>query len=714
MPLGGRRRSSCCQRHPNEKDNHISTRLFTEQCGYTKFCSLFILVHPVFAHRLPLPRSVIVLRLGAADAEVIYRRCFTAAEFFPRNIDVVLGNPLTLATFLALPTGYDAHAGLDTCMESKRFNNLQNVKQISYRHALPINQTWNLCHPRPPSSSSSQPPVLADLKRLHRLDSGSGGTVWMVRHRPTSRLYALKVIYSNHKDVARRQSVRLKVAAKPKKEEVVIEASLDPKSRRTRRRRAMDFCRRRVRSEWKSWASELGVTDRSSVRDGRLKAFAASGCFPSLSDFPLITTFPTRSPFRFSQMASSFRSSCSAHLHLASPPFLPPLQPHCGPSAAAARGRSLRRRGSAAVVRCSFSPFVPVESARIKVVGVGGGGNNAVNRMIGSGLQGVEFYAINTDSQALLHSQAKNPLQIGEVLTRGLGTGGNPHLGEQAAEESKEAIANSLKDSDMVFITAGMGGGTGSGAAPVVAQVSKEAGYLTVGVVTYPFSFEGRKRSLQALEAIEKLQQSVDTLIVIPNDRLLDIVDEHTPLQDAFLLADDVLRQGVQGISDIITIPGLVNVDFADVKAVMKNSGTAMLGVGVSSSKNRAQEAAEQATLAPLIGSSIESATGIVYNITGGKDITLQEVNKVSQVVTSLADPSANIIFGAVVDDRYSGEIHVTIIATGFSQSFQKTILTDPKAVKVVDNHETKSGANHSKTTANASTVPSRSRKLFF
>lgn len=230
-----------------------------------------------------------------------------------------------------------------------------------------------------------------------------------------------------------------------------------------------------------------------------------------------------------------------------------------------------------------------------------------------------------------------------------------------------------------------MGGGTGSGAAPVVAQISKEAGYLTVGVVTYPFSFEGRKRALQALEAIERLKKSVDTLIVIPNDRLLDIADEQTSLQDAFCLADDVLRQGVQGISDLITIPGLVNVDFADVKAVMKDSGTAMLGVGVSSSKNRAEEAAEQATHSPLIGSSIHSATGVVYNITGGKDITLQEVNKVSQVVTSLADPTANIIFGAVVDERYNGTIHVTIIATGFTESFQKTLLADPKGAKVAD-----------------------------
>eukprot|EP00268_Persea_americana_P005448 TRINITY_DN11831_c0_g1_i3.p1 TRINITY_DN11831_c0_g1~~TRINITY_DN11831_c0_g1_i3.p1 ORF type:complete len:256 (-),score=56.47 TRINITY_DN11831_c0_g1_i3:305-1072(-) len=224
-----------------------------------------------------------------------------------------------------------------------------------------------------------------------------------------------------------------------------------------------------------------------------------------------------------------------------------------------------------------------------------------------------------------------------------------------------------------------MGGGTGSGAAPVVARLSKDAGYLTVGVVTYPFSFEGRRRAVQALEAIEKLQGSVDTLIVIPNDRLLDVATAQTPLQEAFLLADDVLRQGIQGISDIITIPGLVNVDFADVKAIMKDSGTAMLGVGVSTGKNRAEEAALQATSSPLIERSIERATGIVYNITGGKDLTLQEVNRVSQIVTSLADPSANIIFGAVIDDRYTGEIHVTIIATGFSQTFQKTLLMDPK-----------------------------------
>ncbi|KAM1857270.1 hypothetical protein ACFX13_007358 [Malus domestica] len=412
------------------------------------------------------------------------------------------------------------------------------------------------------------------------------------------------------------------------------------------------------------------------------------------------------------ELISTTSSSIPAAFHHHKP--LPSLRT-CIPLSS--KRRSAWKRHRFGVVSCSFAPM---ESAKIKVVGVGGGGNNAVNRMIGSGLHGVDFYAINTDSQALLQSAAEYPLQIGELLTRGLGTGGNPLLGEQAAEESKEAISNALKGSDLVFITAGMGGGTGSGAAPVVAQISKEAGCLTVGVVTYPFSFEGRKRSLQAFEAIEKLQKNVDTLIVIPNDRLLDIADEQTPLQDAFLLADDVLRQGVQGISDIITIPGLVNVDFADVKAVMKDSGTAMLGVGVSSSKNRAEEAAEQATLAPLIGSSIQSATGVVYNITGGKDITLQEVNRVSQVVTSLADPSANIIFGAVVDDRYTGEIHVTIIATGFSQSFQKTLLTDPKAARLLDKvaggQESRGIPLPLKSSTSSSTISSKPspRKLFF
>jgi cell division protein FtsZ len=296
--------------------------------------------------------------------------------------------------------------------------------------------------------------------------------------------------------------------------------------------------------------------------------------------------------------------------------------------------------------------------------------------MISSGLQGVEFWAVNTDAQALENHQALNKLQIGTTLTRGLGTGGKPELGEEAAQESHQEIAAALTGADMVFVTAGMGGGTGTGAAPVVARLAKDMGILTVGVVTFPFTFEGRRRANQATDGVDTLRKNVDTLIVIPNDRLLDVVGDSTPLQDAFLLADDVLRQGVQGISDIITIPGLVNVDFADVKTIMCNSGTAMLGVGVSSGKNRAEEAAVAATSAPLIERSIERATGIVYNITGGKDLTLSEVNRVSEVVTSLADPSANVIFGAVIDDAYEGEIHVTIIATGFEQTFEENLLS--------------------------------------
>eukprot|EP00889_Picochlorum_renovo_P005957 jgi/Picre1/32987/NNA_008314.t1 len=305
------------------------------------------------------------------------------------------------------------------------------------------------------------------------------------------------------------------------------------------------------------------------------------------------------------------------------------------------------RQDRAVVTYASYSAnnYGPMGGdARIKVIGVGGGGGNAVNRMISSGLQGVEFWAVNTDAQALESHQALNKLQIGTTLTRGLGTGGKPELGEEAAQESHQELASAMNGADMVFITAGMGGGTGTGAAPVVARLSKDMGILTVGVVTFPFTFEGRRRANQATDGVETLRKNVDTLIVIPNDRLLDVVGESTPLQDAFLLADDVLRQGVQGISDIITIPGLVNVDFADVKTIMCNSGTAMLG--------------------------------IVYNITGGKDLTLAEVNRVSEVVTSLADPSANVIFGAVIDDQYEGEIHVTIIATGFSHTFEENLLS--------------------------------------
>jgi cell division protein FtsZ len=302
-------------------------------------------------------------------------------------------------------------------------------------------------------------------------------------------------------------------------------------------------------------------------------------------------------------------------------------------------------------------PVVQANSATIKVIGCGGGGGNAVNRMIKSGIQGVEFWSLNTDAQALVQSEADNRIQIGRDTTRGLGTGGNPELGRAAAEESINEITEAVAGADLVFITAGMGGGTGSGSAPVVARIAKDAGTLTVGVVTQPFSFEGRRRQEQAKAYIEQMRANVDTLIVIPNDRLLDAVKTNTPLQQAFLLADDVLRQGVQGISDIITISGLVNVDFADVSTVMRDSGTAMLGVGQAQGTDRAVEAAMAAISMPLIEHSIDLCSGIVFNITGGKDLSLQEVSAVSDVVTSMAAPDANIIFGAVVDENFTDGI---------------------------------------------------------
>ena len=347
-------------------------------------------------------------------------------------------------------------------------------------------------------------------------------------------------------------------------------------------------------------------------------------------------------------------------------------------SAAALGGRALSSRHKCAAAlapkrsrfttrtRTAAMPVVQANSATIKVIGCGGGGGNAVNRMIKSGIQGVEFWSLNTDAQALVQSEADNRIQIGRDTTRGLGTGGNPELGRAAAEESINEITEAVAGADLVFITAGMGGGTGSGSAPVVARIAKDAGTLTVGVVTQPFSFEGRRRQEQAKAYIEQMRANVDTLIVIPNDRLLDAVKTNTPLQQAFLLADDVLRQGVQGISDIITISGLVNVDFADVSTVMRDSGTAMLGVGQAQGTDRAVEAAMAAISMPLIEHSIDLCSGIVFNITGGKDLSLQEVSAVSDVVTSMAAPDANIIFGAVVDENFTDGIAVTIIATGF------------------------------------------------
>ena len=311
--------------------------------------------------------------------------------------------------------------------------------------------------------------------------------------------------------------------------------------------------------------------------------------------------------------------------------------------------------------------IIPSSVARIKVIGVGGGGCNAVNRMIDSGLAGIEFWTVNTDAQALTYSSTTNTMQLGQKLTRGLGAGGNPSIGQKAAEESRDEIFQAVEGSDLVFITAGMGGGTGTGAAPVVAEAAKEAGALTVGVVTRPFTFEGRRRTSQAESGIAALQSSVDTLIIIPNDKLLSVISEQTPVQEAFRVADDILRQGVQGISDIITISGLVNVDFADVRAVMADAGSALMGIGVGSGKSRAREAAIAATSSPLLETSIDGAGGVVFNITGGSDLTLHEVNQAAEIIYEAVDPNANIIFGAVIDDRLQGEIRITVIATGFN-----------------------------------------------
>ncbi len=307
--------------------------------------------------------------------------------------------------------------------------------------------------------------------------------------------------------------------------------------------------------------------------------------------------------------------------------------------------------------------------ARIKVIGVGGGGSNAVNRMIASDIEGIEFWTMNTDAQALSNSNsdAGRRIQLGQKLTRGLGAGGNPAIGQKAAEESREEIAIALEGADLVFITAGMGGGTGTGAARIVAEVAKEMGALTVGVVTRPFTFEGRKRTNQAEEGINGLQSQVDTLIIIPNDKLLQAINEQTPVQEAFRIADDVLRSGVQGISDIITIPGLINVDFADVRAVMADAGSALMGIGEGSGKSRAREAAVQAITSPLLESSIEGARGVVLNITGGADMTLSEVNTAAETIYEVVDPNANIIFGAVIDPDMQGEMRITVIATGFT-----------------------------------------------
>ncbi|MFD0616379.1 cell division protein FtsZ [Paenibacillus sp. GCM10027629] len=304
--------------------------------------------------------------------------------------------------------------------------------------------------------------------------------------------------------------------------------------------------------------------------------------------------------------------------------------------------------------------------AQIKVIGVGGGGSNAVNRMIDNGVKGVEFITVNTDAQALHLAKSEHRLQIGDKLTRGLGAGANPDVGKKAAEESREAIMNTLRGADMVFVTAGMGGGTGTGAAPVIAEIARECGALTVGVVTRPFSFEGRKRSTQAELGIEALKEKVDTLIVIPNDRLLEMVDKKTPMLEAFREVDNVLRQAVQGISDLIAEPALINLDFADVKTIMTERGSALMGIGVANGENRAAEAARKAIMSPLLETSIEGARGVIMNITGGMNLSLYEVNEAAEIVISASDPEVNMIFGARIEEDMKDDIKVTVIATGF------------------------------------------------
>jgi cell division protein FtsZ len=316
--------------------------------------------------------------------------------------------------------------------------------------------------------------------------------------------------------------------------------------------------------------------------------------------------------------------------------------------------------------------------ARIKVVGVGGGGSNAVNRMIEEGIQGVEFVAINTDAQALMLAKAPTRVRIGNKLTRGLGAGGNPEVGRKSAEESAEDLYNAMKGADMVFITAGLGGGTGTGAAPIVAQICREVGALTIGVVTRPFTFEGNRRMQSCETGMEKLKEHTDTLIVIPNDRLLQIMDKRASLNDSFKMADDVLRQGIQGISELITVPGLINLDFADVRAIMSEGGAALMAVGKASGEDRARLAAEQAISSQLLDITIDGAKGVLFNVTGGPSLTLFEVNQAAAMIRETTHPDVNLIFGAVIDPDMTDEIRVTVIATGFERSGMPRRITHP------------------------------------
>ena len=320
--------------------------------------------------------------------------------------------------------------------------------------------------------------------------------------------------------------------------------------------------------------------------------------------------------------------------------------------------------------------------AKIKVVGVGGGGNNAVNRMIASGLKGVEFIAINTDAQALVHAMAQNRMQIGEKLTRGLGAGARPEIGEKAAQENRDDIIKALQGADMIFVTAGMGGGTGTGGAPIVAECAREVGALTVGVVTRPFTFEGKKRLKQAEAGIANLKANVDTLITIPNDRLLDIIDKKTSMVDAFRIADDVLRQGVQGISDLIAVPGLINLAFADVNTIMSNAGSALMGIGEGQGDNAAIDAAKIAVNSPLLETSIQGAKGVLYNITGGPNLGLAQVNEASRIISEAAHEDANIIFCTSIDETLDDTVRITVIATGFDENADEGVPEFPSVPK--------------------------------
>lgn len=331
--------------------------------------------------------------------------------------------------------------------------------------------------------------------------------------------------------------------------------------------------------------------------------------------------------------------------------------------------------------------------ADIKVIGAGGGGGNAVNRMIKAGLTGVDFWAMNTDAQVLKMSLAENKIQLGGKLTEGLGAGGDPSVGEKAAEETRDQIVQALDGANMVFVTAGMGGGTGTGSAPVIAKIAKELGALTIGVVTKPFSFEGKRRMNQAMQGLEKLKETVDALIVIPNDKLLEVVERRTTMKEAFQVVDEVLLRGVQGISDIITVPGLINVDFADIKAVMQSSGSALMGIGRGTGEGRAMEAAKLAINSPLLETSINGASGIIMNVTGGSDMTLHEVTEAAQVIHDAVAEDAIVTFGSVIDDRIQGEIQITVIATGFEMKTPEIMQKKEPATKSLSAADFFSGA---------------------